>query len=154
MNQLEKWNSDGVIVLKSTEALWDETPLGSRFRAKATEASAMSGKSCNDQENDKRRSRIQAIFLGSKTPSENDEVDIKMLFVASFYPGAIVVTDDQGILGAAQELRKEFHIQVMTDSEVVALIARKIGERDLMETRSSIREDRVAADWVGKDSPE
>ena len=42
MNQLEKWNSDGAIALKSTEDVWGETPSGSQFRAKTPESAATS----------------------------------------------------------------------------------------------------------------
>ena len=113
----------------------------------------MFAQSCNDKVNDDRRGRIQALLRGNNTGSRTDAVDIEMLFVASFFPGAIVVTNDGRVLGAGQELRKEFHIQVMTDSEVVALIAKKIEERDLMETKFSMMENRIKANWVGEDSP-
>jgi hypothetical protein len=157
VNQLEKWYRDGLIKLRSTGQLWDETKTSSAYHQKATKYPALFARSCSEADNEALCSKISEIIFPKGIKTRNDHIDVEAIFVAKMW-GAIFVTNDgdsktqpRGVLGSRDRLHREIGVQVMRPEEAVEIIKRRIALRDKWELQSADRESRTVADWCGKD---
>ena len=152
MNQLEKWNDDGVISLRFPEHAQSEAESGrdARRTQKARRYLIPFASITLDEER-KRLSEIERIIFGDAPLSKQDENDALIVFIAQKYASAILVTADGKLLLAADQLHRRIGVQIMTDQDAVELVQRFITSRDKMARADAARENIPVPDWVGKD---
>jgi len=151
MNQLEKWNADGVISLRFPEHAQGEAESGrdARRTQKARRFLIPFASITTDEER-RLLSEIKRTIFGNARISKQDENDAVIVFTAKKY-SAILVTADGGLLRAADQLHRRIGVQVMTDEDAVKLVRRFISGRDQMARADAARENIPVPDWVGKD---
>src|SRR5439155_5063176 len=152
MNQLEKWNADGVISLRFPEHAQGEAESGrdARRTQKARRFLIPFASIRTDPER-KLLSEIKGTIFGNARLSKQDENDALIVFTAQKW-AAILVTADGKLLRAAKQLHHgPDSAQVMNDESAVELVRRCISGRDQMARADAARESIPLPDWVGKD---
>lgn len=157
MNQLEKWRRDGVILMQMSEVARGEALAGGSPNRGRKVRSYIFTQTMNLIEDEQRLlHEIAAVLFPDGPSSDNERNDIEIVFNA-WKLSAILVTADGGsrrqpggILGHRDEL-KRLGITVLTDEEAVALVKKKIAERDgLAAERRGWKGSPLPA-WVGVD---
>jgi hypothetical protein len=152
MNQLEKWNDDGVISLRFPEHAQSEAESGrDARRTQKARRYLIPLPSITLDEERKRLSEIQRTIFGKARLSKQDENDALIVFTAQKYAPAILIAADGELLRAADELHRQNGVQVMTDESAVELVRNFISQRDKMARADAARENIPVPDWVGKD---
>jgi hypothetical protein len=157
MTKLERWHSDGVIILDISEEAYDEARSGNNEvrNEKADERIFIKAADVFGVEKEF-RDNIAKLLFNSTSLSRNQKNDIQILFCAKM-AGAILITNDGGskrqpggILGHAKELAS-LGIEVMTDEVAVQSVRHRITFRD-KAARSVARDTGLLLPlWVGLD---
>jgi len=152
MNQLEKWNADGVISLRFPQHAQSEAESGrDARRTQKARSLLIPFASITLDEERKRLSEIERIIFGNAQLSKQDENDALIVFTAQKW-AAILVTADGKLLRSAKQLHHgPDSVQVMNDESAVELVRRCISVRDQMARADAARESIRLSDWVGKD---
>ena len=158
MNQLEIWGEKGIISIDNMcDVAQDEASKGSYSRfEKASSYVYPITLDSHKQSNDFKK--IKKILYPTKVAlTTNEENDIIIVLHAK-QNHSILVTNDGGskrqpggILGNREILFKEIGVNVMRDSDAVALVEQKIRERDERALRISEKIGEPLPEWVGKD---
>ena len=153
MNQLEKWNDDGVISLRFPEHAQSEAESGrDAWRTQKARRYLIPLPSITLDEERKRLSEIQRTIFGNARLSKQDENDALIVFTAQKYAPAILITADGELLRAADELhRRNGARKVMTDESAVELVRNLHLNVIEMGRADAARENIPVPDWVGKD---
>ena len=152
MNQLEKWNDDGVISLRFPEHAQSEAESGrDARRTQKARRYLIPMPSITLDEERKRLREIQRTIFGNARLSKQDENDALIVFTAQKYAAAILITADGKLLRTADELHRRNGVQVMSDESAVELVRNLISQRDKMARADAARENIPVPDWVGKD---
>jgi hypothetical protein len=156
MNQLEEWYKKGVIVLEMPEEAYREAARGNAQRAQKAKYDYSRPLTKPWMRRQAIRKDIEKALFPSGVKSANERNDVDIVLNTRFYLGILVTNDGdslrqpRGILGSREELA-ELGITVMRDSDAVALVRRKIRERDNMAQEISRRTGQPLPEWVGKD---
>lgn len=158
MNLLEKWREDGVITIDMPEPATKESFAGNnKQRIKKATQYIHSFTYADTSEERWVLKKIEDIIFPDGAKEQNQENDVEIVFNAHKY-GRILVTNDGGskkqpggILGNAQELKKQLDIIVINDEVAVQLVREKIQKRDNFARAIASRENIDVPDWVGKD---
>jgi hypothetical protein len=150
MNQLEKWKKDGVILINMSGVSFKETQAGNdpgRTKKAFEQIFTTTDQAINID--DPRYRTIETALFPNGVKDQNEENDAKIVYEAAYYR-AILITNDgesrrqpRGILGGRAILRGI--VQIMTDTEAVVFIKKKIADRD--------HRARVHAGWSGAPLP-
>ena len=100
--------------------------------------------------------KIENILFLENAATTSERNDVEIVFNAYKY-GSILVTNDgasksqpNGILGKREELAK-LGIEVMTDTQAVAVVRKLIAERDRRVIQRARRAGAPIPTWVGQD---
>lgn len=157
MNQLEKWFDDGVILMQMSEVAREEAVAGGNA-ARAQKARSYIFSLIQNLNEDERRlvAEIEQVLFPTGVSSQNEANDVGIVFNAAKY-GAILVTADGGsrrqpggMLGNQDALAR-LGVEALSDSEAVALVRRKIAERDQRAKSRAERDGSAVPTWVGAD---
>ena len=149
MNQLEVWAEVQVIELFPSEVAQAEARRGGNPVRSATALGyiySMTLATSADEQADLRA--IEAILTEGSAPDDNTVRDAEIVFNAGKY-GAILVTDDRGILSRASKLTR--FARVMTDGAAVAYVRAKLRDRDDLARMVASETGQELPPWVGKD---
>lgn len=151
MNQLEKWEANGVISLRFPEHAQSEAESGSDMRRiRKARRYLIPFSSITTRDERKLLSEIEGIIFGNTQLSKQDKNDALIVFTAKKY-SAILVTDDRKLLQAVVQLRGQVGVDVMTDKNGVKEVRQMISERDQMARSHAARGGGPLPDWVGRD---
>lgn len=156
MNQIEKWASDGVILVNMSNVSFDEAQQGSnilRTRKALSHIFTLIDENCN--ESDPKFQEIAIALFPNGIKSENEKNDVRIVWEATKWQ-AILVTNDGGsknqiggILGNAYKIKNL--VRIMRDTEAVEFIKSKIKERDVLNIEISERTGQWLPEWTGVD---
>jgi hypothetical protein len=156
MNQIEKWASDEVILVNMSGVSFKEAKAGgnlARTRKALSHIFTVTDGAINS--NDLLYRKIEDALFPQGARTESERNDVKIVYEAARY-SAILVTRDGGsrtqpggILGNRDKLKGV--VQVLSDSEAVALIREKIAKRDDFNRRVAREFGERLAEWTGKD---
>jgi hypothetical protein len=157
MNQLQKWDRDGVIDLHLPNAAFHEARAGGNpMRTRATALRIFTVPTYRNDSEKAARAQIARILFGAAQLTPNQENDVEIVFDARKH-SAILVTNDggsrrqpRGILGVRQALN-DVGVRVMTDHEAVQLVRGLIAERDHLTKETCDRTGQPIPEWVGQD---
>ena len=157
MNQLEKLNNDGVILLEMPNAAYIEASFSHNNRRTKKANSYTYTLPTNDVRSETiQRKLIEDILFPEGINTKSKENDVKIVFDALKY-GAILVTNDgesnrqpKGILGNRTQL-KELGLTVLTASEAVTYVRKLIVERDQNVVEQCKKRNIQPPEWVGED---
>jgi hypothetical protein len=150
MNKLERWKEQGLIGLDMSDVVSGEARAGGdQRRTRKTLSYIHSGTMAETLEEQRQLTAIKAVLFPFGTRTQNESNDAEIAFNAGKYK-AILVTADGDLLTHRDELL-QLGIQVMTDHEAVALVEKRITERDKRARRSAQMRGVPCPDWVGKD---
>ncbi len=151
MNKLERWRDEGLILVYMSKVAHEEaTAGGDSTRTRKALGSIYSYTLANTGEEKARLSKIEGVLFPSRAQTQNERNDVEIAFNAGKY-GAILVTADGDLLDRRKELG-QVGIRVLTDEQAVALVERRIAERDERAMELSKLDGSPVPDWVGKDS--
>jgi hypothetical protein len=155
MNRLEKWHKDGVICIQMPDTAHDEAIRGN------SPARVSKGRSyiysVVPQERQQYRHVLQSIkgtLFPSEAQTQGQKNDVMIVYNIVYYMSILVtndgdsVTQPNGILGNRDKLTK--YVQVMRDSEAVALVEERIRERDERARRTASMTGQPLLERVGK----
>ena len=157
VNQLEKWCSDGVILINMAGIARAEALVGgdARRSEKAnrqifTTTPAASAHSAPFK-------AVEEVLFPTGAQSENQRNDVRIVADAIHYASILVTLDGGsksqpgGILGNRDALAKRFQIRILKPNEAAEFVRVKIHERDEFN-RQFVREfGGELPDWTGKD---
>jgi hypothetical protein len=157
MNQLEKWNLDGVIDIYMSETAQNETTSGNdQMRTEKTFDYYYSMALANTQDEQRQLRNISSIIFPEGVKNQNQWNDVVIVFTAH-KDECILITADGGsktqpggILGHKAEL-KELGIIVMTDKEAVEYIRELISKRDQQAIEMNKLFKEPLPDWINQD---
>ena len=150
MNKLERWKEKGLILLNMSKVAHDEARAGGdQRRARKALSNIYSNTMADTPEEQIQLSAIETILFPSGIRTQNERNDAEIAFNAGKYR-AILVTADGDLLTHRNELL-QLGIKVMTDHEAVALVEKRITERDKRARRISQMSGVPCPDWVGID---
>lgn len=157
MNQLERWRSDGVILMQMSNTAREEAVAGGSA-ARAKKASSYIFTLTMNLIDDERRlmREIEAILFPGGASSASERNDIEIVFNAWKYSAVLVTADGGsrrqpgGILGNQEALGRR-GITVMSDDEAVELVRDKIRQRDRLMIERCQWEGRPLPVWIGQD---
>ncbi len=158
MNKLEQWDRDDVIHIQISEIAQSEALQGNNVarRSKARRYVA-SETLAHTREEIKTLRDIEHILFPSSAKTQNERNDVEVVFNAHKYMCILITNDGSskkqpgGILGHATELKQRFRVEVMRDYEAVALVEKKIKERDVLAKKFALALSQPLPEWVGKD---
>lgn len=151
MSKLERWADDGIIMLYMSQVAHDEARTdGDALRIRKALANIYSYTLANTTDENRRMKEIEATIFPSGAQTQNERNDVEIAFNAGKY-GAILVTADSDLLNRRRELSK-LGIRVMSDEEAVALVERRLAERDERAKQMAAIEGTPIPPWVGHDS--
>ncbi len=155
INQLEKWEKDGVILINMSSTAVGEAKAGrdERRTKKATEQIYTA--TAPAAESDKMFKKVEAALFPQGATDENQRNDVRIVCEAAKY-GAILVTGDGasksqpgGILGNREKLRDV--VLIMSPDEAVHFVRCKIQKRDDHNQRVAKEIGGELPPWTGKD---
>ncbi len=158
MNQLESWAQYGVIELQMSQCALQEARQGSNSkRSKKAIGHIFSITYASTPEEQDKLKAIESIIFPDGAKNNNQKNDVEIVFNSAKY-GYMLVTNDGGsksqpggILGNANRLKNELGIDVISDTEAVQLVKRKIRDRDVLCRIISAKNNQAIPDWVGND---
>jgi len=157
MNQLEHWNSSGVIEILLPETAHQEAVAGGDTRrvAKANAQLVSESLPRTPEEHRIREQIAQAVFP-SVALTRNQAHDVDIVFNCWKY-GSILVTNDgdsrkqpRGILGSRVQL-EALSIRVMRPAEAVTLVRSRIVVRDEQARQVARTNGCALPSWIGED---
>jgi hypothetical protein len=156
MNQLEKWDDDGVICLKEmSEIALNEASVGDVDRASKANNYIFTVSLSKTKDEEEKWKKISDLLFPEGPKDQNERNDVDIVFEAGKY-GRILITNDggskrqKGILGNRKELAK-IGIIVMTDKEACEYVKKKILLRDKDAILQKKQLGYELPDWVGRD---
>ena len=156
MNQLEKWHENGVIQIQMSEIAQNEAARGDQNRASKARNYIYTITMGNTPGETQMMQKIENILFLENAATTSERNDVEIVFNAYKY-GSILVTNDgasksqpNGILGKREELAK-LGIEVMTDTQAVAVVRKLIAERDRRVIQRARRAGAPIPSWVGQD---
>ena len=150
MNKLERWKDKGLIRLNMSKIVHDEVRVGGdQRRARKAFSNIYTFTMANTSEEQSQLKAIEAILFPSGARTQNERNDAEIALNARKYQ-AILVTADGDLLTHRDELFQS-GIKVMTDREAVALVEKRITERDKRAMTMSQMSGVPCPDWVGND---
>jgi hypothetical protein len=150
VNQLERWEEDGVIELRLSEQAQREVErAGRKQRAKALNRWVPFDLITTEQERST-LTTIEQILARRGYLSANDRIDALIVFNAQKYH-FILLTSDRNLLLNAEKLRFAVGAQIMTAEEAVRFISQEIWIRDKAALSLAERYRLLAPAWVGSD---
>jgi len=158
MNQLEIWARNGVIELEISERALQEAMIGNNTERTAKAIDHIFSMTYADTNNEQNRLRnIQQILFPGGVKDRNQKNDVEIVFNAGKYCYTLITNDGGsksqpgGILGNAYNLKKQLDIDVVSDSEAVNLVQRRIRDRDALCRRISKEYSQPLPEWIGAD---
>jgi hypothetical protein len=158
MNQIEKWNNDGVIFLYLTEPVVREAKKGnSELRKKKVQRIGPKMETLASTAEEKIMREISMILFNRLPVNENERNDVEIVFNAKKYAGSLITEDGDskrqpnGILGRRQELKRKLGVNIFRTLEAVNLIEKRIRLRDDRVRNYCENSCEQLPDWVGKD---
>lgn len=156
MNQIEKLNDDGVIVIEMPNASYNEASFGSSVRAAKANSYPYTLPTNDTPDEYAQRKQIETILFPTGANSDDKRNDVSVVFDALKH-GAILITNDGaskrqpgGILGNRDRLKK-LGIIIFTDAEAVEYLRNLIYQRDQRILGHCKNEEVPIPEWVGKD---
>lgn len=155
VNQLEKWNEDGVIIIHMSKTASFEAKAGDNaLRTRKTNGYITTETTPIDESHPRFKEFAEKLF-GKSELKANEINDVCIVCEACQY-NAILVTNDGGsksqpggILGNRHKF--EGLVKILSPSEAVSFINEKICERDRLNTDISKNLGISAPDHTGKD---
>lgn len=158
MNQLEKWQKDGVITLEMSQPSMVEASAGGSAERKQKAAGYIYSFTYAGTPNEKQLlDRIAKILFPQGVENQNQRNDVEIVFNAEKYVHILITNDGGsksqpgGILGNAEQLRKEIGVRVVSDAQAVEMVKKAIEKRDDRARFISANRKLELPDWVGKD---
>ena len=151
MNRLEKWAHDHVIDLFMSDISHREAKASRN--SKRTRKALCTGYTIsfrNEPGVQDMHDRITAILFPNGCRSQRDANDARIVLNAWHYRPYILITADRAILRRRNEL-ENLGIMVMTGAEAVALVEKRIQERDRDARADAAWSGEPLPEWVGKD---
>lgn len=162
MNLLEVWHANGVISIRMP---WDaqcEAEAGTNLKRRRKAWSYIAPiPTITLGPKQQILERIKKTLFPSGIQTDSEKRDCLIVFTTwqwALSSNAVLVTADgnsktqpRGILGSAEDLRRELNIRLMSDEEAVALVRRKVLERDKLNKASAERFGFALPEWHGKD---
>lgn len=166
VNRLEKWATDGVILINMSgvahaEAQADGNPH--RVKKAATHIFTIISDDEGDPSDaaaggaDQLFAKIEATLFESGAQNENQRNDVHIVCEAIKYNATLVTNDGAsksqpgGILGNRDKLKALANIKIMSPAEAVSFVEKKIAERDGWVLRVVQETGETLPAWVGKD---
>ena len=163
MNLLETWHANGVISLRMP---WDaqlEAEAGINLKRQRKAGSYIAPLPAITLPHEQQTlEEIKKIIFPKGVNTDSEGNDCLIVFTTWKYAmqsNAVLITADgnsktqpRGILGAAEDLRRELNVRVMSDDEAVALVRRKVNERDRLNKSTAERFGIALPEWHGKDA--
>lgn len=157
MNQIEKWANDGVISVNMSGVSFKEAQAGGNLaRTKKAQSYIFTNTDTSINRNDNLYRKIETALFPTGAQTNNQINDIKIVFEAAKYGGAILITRDGGsrkqpggILGNRDKLHDI--VSVMSDKDVILFIREKINERDNFNRRVAREYGGQLPNWTGND---
>lgn len=157
MNQLEIWRQNGVIEIDMCDVAQGEASKGDATRFEKASDYIYPITLDSHRTSAEFRGIRDILFAGKASLTPNEVNDVTVVFHAKANH-CILVTNDggskrqpNGILGNRERLLEELGITVMRDIEAVALVAKRIKERDMRAERVALTTGEALPDWVAKD---
>jgi hypothetical protein len=155
VNQLEKWEDDGVICKNMSFIARKEAGAGSDLNRTQKADEQIYTFTSPVEVNDPDYQLIEAAIFPRGAKDQNQQNDIKIICEAKKY-GAILVTADGGsrsqpggILGNREKLKHM--VQILSPDEAVRFIRGKIQEHDKFNMRVAKEIGGKVPEWTGKD---
>jgi hypothetical protein len=157
MNQIEKWANDEVIQVNMSGISSKEAKAGgdtARTRKADTFIFTVTDEMIDSTDSVYRK--IEAMLFPLGTNSENERNDVKIVYEAKHYNAILVTRDGSsrnqpgGILGNRDKLKDI--VQILSDSEAVAFIRKKIEERDDFNRQVGLEFGGQLPEYTGKES--
>jgi hypothetical protein len=157
LNQIEKWNNDGVVrIIMSAESSSEARAGGNATRAAKVAGHIFSYVGAGTGDEHATKQAIADILCPSGARTDSERNDIEIVFHAQKY-GATLVTNDGasrrqpgGILGNRQKLQS-LGVSVMRPSEVVGAVRARIDARDDRARQAAAWKSIPVPSWVGRD---
>ena len=157
LNQIERWQADGVVqVIMSVDSSAEARAGGSAARSAKALGFVYSYIGDDTEEEQSTKQAIASVLCPSGARTEAEQNDIDIVFHAQKYTATLVTNDGdsrrqpRGILGNRENLAP-LGVTVMRPSEVVADIREKIKGRDERARQASLCEGKPLPAWVGAD---
>jgi hypothetical protein len=155
VNQLEKWNKEGIVLINMSSIAHGEAKAGGdEQRSRKADQQIFTMSQPGDSADGIYR-KIEAALCPNGAGNENQRNDVRIVFEAVKY-AAILVTGDGasksqpgGILGNRDKLKDL--VQILSPDEAVALVQLKIRERDEFNIRVAQEFGGILPAWTGKD---
>ncbi len=157
MNRLERWKADGIISILMPETAHNEAWQGGdpRRRLKAS-LNILTVNTLEGADERELRRKVADILSPGTKPDRNTANDIDIIVNAHKYGCTLITADGDsrsqpgGILGHKDALGA-LGIQVVTDSEAVAMVEHRLRGRDYAELNLALVQNRDPEWWVGRD---
>lgn len=159
MNQLEEWHKNGVIDIEMPIEAFQEATIGKNTQrnAKAKSYPRAIVTETMQVKYERAYQEVENMLFPLGAQSQNQQYDVMIVFNAIYYR-AILVTNDgdsrrqpNGILGNREKLTTRFGVQIIRDSEAIALVKEKIRERDQLARAIAERTGDPLPEWVETD---
>jgi len=162
MNLLEAWHANGVIALRMPWNAQIEAEVGTdlkrRLKARSYLAPVSAITTVHEQQT---LEKIGKILFPNGITTNSERNDCLIVFTTWKYAlssNAVLVTADgaskgqpRGILGSAEDLRRDLNVRVMSDEEAVVLVRRKVSERDSLNKARAKVLGIPLPEWHGRD---
>jgi hypothetical protein len=150
MNQMDKWKKDGVIGLIMSGVAHDEAKAGHNAEGSRKASRTVYTLSYTHEHAATMKAQIAAILFPGGCHSQNEQNDVLIVYDTWRQHPWPLITADGDILRKRDELAA-LGITVMTDAEAVALVKKRILERDDEARADAAYSGEPLPWWVGKD---
>lgn len=158
MNQLQKWDEDGVISLVMSDTARDEIARGgSAARLRRVDGQIYTRTVITTDEQFRAKDKIEAILAPAGVQNQNQENDVDIVFQA-YHNKLLLITNDGGsrrqpggMLGNRKRLDEALGIKIITDEEAVDHVRGLIRARDDRAKWWHDHDGLPLPDWVGVD---
>lgn len=155
VNQLEKWEQDGIICINMSYTARMEARAGNNLSRTQKADGQIHTLTPPAEASDPQYQQIEAAIFPDGAKDENQQNDIKIVFEAVKY-AAILVTGDGGsktqpggILGNRDKLKDM--LTILSPDEAVDFVRSKIQERDNFNIRVASEFGGELPEWAGRD---
>jgi hypothetical protein len=156
MNQLEKWASDGVVLINMSGTSFREASEGTdTLRTRKAQSYVYTLTESDIETSSNLYQEIEGILFPNGAQGVSQQNDVKIVFDAAHWKAILVTAEGNskrqpgGMLGNKARLGK--FVTVMSDDEAVAFIRSKINERDEFNRRVSEETGQLLPEWTAKD---
>jgi hypothetical protein len=158
VDRLDKWGSDGVILLEKSRLAAGEGLAGPRKAHRLHAADYLFSASYTDTPDDARLvERIGNLLYPEGTDGADQDADVESVFRAAKYQ-RILITSGAGprslrcrILDHSKRLERELGVTVITDARAVEMVTMAVRRRDDEARRVSSEFGIKLPAWVGRD---